>query len=104
MTDVDIEGKVVAIIAQILELPDADILRARTADMREALGMNSMRAIEIVAEAEREFSIEVDEEKLADIHTVDETIAVVKEALERSLASRKTRAAAASPSPVGATG
>ena len=93
MTDLDIEGKVVTIVAQILELPEPEILHARTADMREALGMNSMRAIEIVAEAEREFSIEIDEEKLADIHTLDETIAVVKEAMKTSLASRTARSA-----------
>jgi acyl carrier protein len=91
MRDVDVQAKVVAIIAQILELPEEDILRARTADMREALGMNSMRAIEIVAEAEREFGIEIDEDKLADIHTVDETLAVVQEALAHARTSRPVR-------------
>jgi acyl carrier protein len=99
MTDVDVEAKIVAIIAQIVELPEEDILRARTADMREALGMNSMRAIEIVAEAEREFGIEIDEEKLADIHTVDETLAVVREALSHARTSRPARVAPGAPVP-----
>lgn len=92
MTEAEIERGIITIVAQILELPEADVVTARAASMKEALGMNSMRAIEIIAEAERTFSVEIDEEKLTEIHTLDDTIAVVKAAL----AARAGRSAAAS--------
>lgn len=75
----DLEGQIKSIIAEIIEKDPAEI----TADAKffEDLGVDSMMALEILAAIEKKYKITIPEEKLAQLTTLNQTIAVAKEYL-----------------------
>lgn len=77
MQNIEIEIK--NIIAQVLEKDPQEILP--DARFFEDLGMDSMMALEIMTAIEKKYKINIPEEKLAKLTTLNEAIAIAKEFL-----------------------
>lgn len=75
----DLEGEIKGIIAEIIEKDPAEI--TPEAKFFEDLGVDSMMALEILAAIEKKYKITIPEEKLAQLTTLNQTIAVAKEYL-----------------------
>lgn len=77
----DIESEVRNLIAEILEKDPAEI----KADMRlvEDLGMDSLKALEILVAVEKKYKITIPEEKLPALNTLNATVAIAKEFLAK---------------------
>jgi len=75
----DLENEVKSIIAEVTE---QDINRI-TPDAKffEDLGMDSMMALEIMAAMEKKYKITIPEEKLMQMVTLKDTVAIVKDYL-----------------------
>jgi acyl carrier protein len=66
------------IVCEILELDDGEV--SNTSLFKEEHGADSLRAIEILAELEREFDVVIDQKELARMVNLDGVEAVVAEA------------------------
>lgn len=73
----DLENEIRSMIAEITEQEAEKI--TLDAKFVEDLGMDSMMALEIMAGMEKKYKITIPEEKLAQMTTLRETIAIVKE-------------------------
>ena len=77
----DLENDIKNLIADIIEKDPSEItLEAR---FYEDLGVDSMMALEILAAIEKKYKISIPEEKLAQLTTLSQTIAVAKEYLNQ---------------------
>ncbi len=75
----DLENEIRAIIAQIVEKEPAEV--TLDAKFFEDLGMDSMMALEIMAAIEKKYKISIPEEKLTQLTTLRQTVAVAQEYL-----------------------
>ena len=75
----NIEDEIRNIIAEIIEKKPEEI--SPDAKFFEDLGVDSMMALEIMAAIEKKYKITIPEEKLAQLTTLSQTIAVAKEYL-----------------------
>lgn len=75
----NIEEEIKNIIASVLEKDPGEILP--DAKFFEDLGVDSMMALEIMAAIEKKYKITIPEEKLAQLTTLNETVAVAKQYL-----------------------
>ncbi len=75
----DIESEIRNIIADIVEKDPSEI--TPDAKFFEDLGMDSMMALEILAAIEKKYKISIPEEKLMQLTTLKDTIAVANEYL-----------------------
>ncbi len=83
-----IENKIKSIIAEVLEV---DVKRITSkARFAEDLGMDSMRALEILAAIEKTYRIEIPEEALPKIVSFDEVVKLTKERPESGVDQRKS--------------
>jgi len=79
----DLENEIRNLIAEVLEedpnriTPDAKFF--------EDLGMDSMMALEIMAAMEKKYRITIPEEKLTQLTTLKNTVAVVKDHMDKGL-------------------
>ncbi|OGX45806.1 MAG: hypothetical protein A3G38_00305 [Omnitrophica WOR_2 bacterium RIFCSPLOWO2_12_FULL_51_8] len=75
----DIENDVRCLIAEVLEKDQAEI----KPDSRfiEDLGMDSLKALEILVAVEKKFKITIPEQKLSELKTLVDTVNVAKEFL-----------------------
>ena len=73
----DLENEIRSMIAEITEQDPQKI--TLDAKFVEELGMDSMMALEIMAGMEKKYRITIPEEKLPQMTTLRETIAIVKE-------------------------
>lgn len=76
----DLENDIRSLIAEIIEKDPAQI--TPDAKFVEELGVDSMMALEILAGIEKKYKIAIPEEKLTQITTLKETVAIAKEFLE----------------------
>ena len=76
----DLENEIRGMIAEITEQDPQKI--TLDAKFVEGLGMDSMMALEIMAGMEKKYRITIPEEKLPQMTTLRETIAIVKEYIE----------------------
>ncbi|MDP2905204.1 MAG: acyl carrier protein [Candidatus Omnitrophota bacterium] len=78
----DLNTEIRDIIAVIIEKKPEEI----TPDARffEDLGVDSMMALEILAAIEKKYKISIPEEKLAQLTTLNQTIAVAKEYMSQT--------------------
>ncbi len=78
----DLNTEIRDIIAVIIEKKPEEI----TGDARffEDLGVDSMMALEILAAIEKKYKISIPEEKLAQLTTLNQTIAVAKEYMSQT--------------------
>jgi acyl carrier protein len=77
----DLENEIRNLIAEIIEKEPSEI--TLDAKFFEDLGVDSMMALEIMAAMEKKYKIVIPEEKLAQLTTLRETVAVAKEFLEK---------------------
>ena len=75
----DIENEIRNIIADIVEKEPNEI--TPDAKFFEDLGMDSMMALEILAAIEKKYKISIPEEKLMQLTTLKDTVAVANEYL-----------------------
>jgi len=77
----DIDSEIKDLIAKIIEKePDEIDPNARFA---EDLGVDSMMALEILAAIEKKYKITIPEEKLMQFTTLNETVKIAKEFLDK---------------------
>ncbi len=81
MTDENIEKEITSIVAEVTELEEDEIWEKRDADFFKDLEIDSLLALEILALLEKKFKIQVPEEKLVDITSLNATIAMTKSIL-----------------------
>ncbi|MFC1576385.1 acyl carrier protein [Candidatus Omnitrophota bacterium] len=82
MADIDIqnlEKEVKAIISEVTEIEPEKI--TPEADFIEALGMDSMMALEILASLEKKYKIRIPEQKLMELKNLKEAVNLTKEFL-----------------------
>ena len=77
----DIESEIRNIIAEIVEKDPNEI--TPEAKFFEDLGMDSMMALEILAAIEKKYRISIPEEKLMQLTTLKDTVAVAREYLNQ---------------------
>lgn len=76
----NLEEEIKSIIAEIIEKDPIEV--TPDAKFFEDLGVDSMMALEIMAAIEKKYKISISEEKLPEMRTLTETIAVAKQYLE----------------------
>jgi len=80
--DVDqIANDIRSLIAEIVEIPEDSI---KDSSSFEELGADSLMALEIVANIEKKYRIQVPEEELQRVKSFGDTIALVREYLARA--------------------
>ena len=79
----NLENELRSLIAEIIEKPPAAI--TLEAKFYEDLEVDSMMALEILAAIEKKYRIAIPEEKLAQLVTLKDTVAVAKEYLEKKV-------------------
>ena len=77
----DTERDVTAIVAEVTELDENEIWKKKEADFFKDLEIDSLLALEILALIEKKFKIQIPEEKLVDITSLQQTINMTKEVL-----------------------
>jgi len=77
----DTERDVTAIVAEVTEMEEAEIWEKKEADFFKDLEIDSLLALEILALVEKKFKIQVPEEKLVDITSLQQTINMTKAVL-----------------------
>lgn len=77
----DLENEIRALVADVTEKDPQEI--TLEAKFVEDLGMDSMMALEIMAAMEKKYKIMIPEEKLTQLTTLKDTVAVVKEFIEK---------------------
>ena len=75
----DTAERVRKVIANILKVPVERVVP--TAHFVRDLGMESTRSMELIAALEEEFNVEIDTDSVADILTVEKSIAYMKKAV-----------------------
>jgi acyl carrier protein len=75
----DLENDIKGMIATIIEKDPSEV--TPDAKFFEDLGVDSMMALEIMAGIEKKYKIAIPEEKLTQLTTLRETVAVAKEYL-----------------------
>lgn len=73
----NIENEIKGIISEIVGLPEDKI--DTKASFQEDYGLDSLRALEILAAVENKFGIVIDPEKLAEMVNVDNVVRIAKE-------------------------
>ncbi|KAA3607646.1 MAG: acyl carrier protein [Candidatus Scalindua sp. AMX11] len=82
LADVNIEKEVTSIVAEVTELEESEIWEKRDADFFKDLEIDSLLALEILALIEKKFKIQIPEEKLVDITSLNATIEMTKSTIE----------------------
>ena len=80
MEQQDVEKQVKAIVAKVIEIPEAEI--GPDADFIDDLGVDSLKAIEITGAIEKTFKVVVPEEEIRNIRTLNQAIALTKKLLK----------------------
>lgn len=81
----NIEKEVTSIVAEVTELEESEIWEKRDADFFKELEIDSLLALEILALIEKKFKIQIPEEKLVDITSLNATIEMTKSILEENI-------------------
>ena len=84
MTADNIDKEVTSIVAEVTELEESEIWEKRDADFFKELEIDSLLALEILALIEKKYKIQIPEEKLVDITSLNATIGMTKSVLEES--------------------
>jgi acyl carrier protein len=79
MTNEQVGTEVKNLIAEIIEMEVDSI--DNDASFVNDLGLDSLRALEVLAELEKKFGIEIPEEKLAELTTINKAISITLESL-----------------------
>jgi acyl carrier protein len=77
-TGEDILDRVTGIIAEITDIPKAELLPDKS--LREDLEVDSLTTIEVAVAIQDEFDIEVEDEKLKEMKTIQDVVDLVQSA------------------------
>jgi acyl carrier protein len=77
----DLENEIRNVVAEIIEKEPLEV--SLDAKFFEDLGVDSMMALEILAALEKKYKITIPEEKLAQLTTLRETVAVAEQYLSQ---------------------
>lgn len=80
-TGTDYHATITAIVATELKVP-ADSLASDT-DLREVEGADSIKVLRMIAKIEQTYDVELEDEDIFAVHTVDEVVALVTAAVAR---------------------
>lgn len=80
----NLEKDITAIVAEVTELDENEIWEKRDADFFKDLEIDSLLALEILALIEKKFKIQIPEEKLVDITSLNATIEMTRSTLEEN--------------------
>jgi len=80
----DLDTRVVHLISQLVPVKETDI--RHTQKLRDDLGMDSVSSMELLSMLAEEFELDVGIEDVADVHTVGDTIELVKVFLAKKAA------------------
>ncbi|MDP6923278.1 MAG: phosphopantetheine-binding protein [Candidatus Scalindua sp.] len=78
----NLEKDITAIVAEVTELDETEIWEKRDADFFKDLEIDSLLALEILALIEKKFKVQIPEEKLVDITSLNATIEMTRSTLE----------------------
>ena len=78
----NLEEDITAIVAEVTELEESEIWEKRDADFFKDLEIDSLLALEILALIEKKFKVQIPEEKLVDITSLNATIEMTRSTLE----------------------
>ena len=78
ITGEDTLDRVTAIIAEITDIPQAELLPDKS--LREDLEIDSLTTIEVAVTIQDEFDIEVEDEKLRELKTIQDVVDLVQSA------------------------
>jgi len=74
----DVFDRVISIIAEITDIPKAELLPDKS--LREDLEIDSLTTIEVAVTIQDEFDIEVEDEKLKELRTIQDVVDLVQSA------------------------
>ena len=80
----NLEKDITAIVAEVTELDEKEIWEKRDADFFKDLEIDSLLALEILALIEKKFKVQIPEEKLVDITSLNASIEMTRSTLEGS--------------------
>lgn len=80
----NLEEDITAIVAEVTELEESEIWERRDADFFKDLEIDSLLALEILALIEKKFKVQIPEEKLVDITSLNATIEMTRSTLEEN--------------------
>lgn len=70
----DIAKEITSIVAEVTEVSEEEILQSADANFFKELGVDSLLALEILALIEKKYRIQIPEDRLPDITTLNQTI------------------------------
>lgn len=77
----NLEKEITSIVSSIIQVEESEI--RKDASFFDDYGMDSLRALEILAEVENKYSITIDPEKLMEMTCLEKVIDITKECLEK---------------------
>ena len=80
----NLEKDITAIVAEVTELEENEIWEKKDADFFKDLEIDSLLALEILALIEKKFKVQIPEEKLVDITSLNATIEMTRSTLEEN--------------------
>ncbi len=80
----NLEKDITAIVAEVTELDESEIWEKRDADFFKDLEIDSLLALEILALIEKKFKVQIPEEKLVDITSLNASIEMTRSTLEEN--------------------
>ena len=80
----NLEKDITAIVSEVTELEENEIWEKRDADFFKDLEIDSLLALEILALIEKKFKVQIPEEKLVDITSLNATIEMTRSTLEEN--------------------
>ena len=81
-----LEQEITAIVAEVAEMDEGELWEQRTRHFIDDLDIDSMLALEIVASIEKKYRIEIEEEALLDITSLQATIDLVQQLVDKDAA------------------
>jgi acyl carrier protein len=89
LSTLDVEKEVTAIVAEVTEMEEDVIWEKRDANFFKDLEIDSLLALEILALIEKKFKIQIPEEKLVDISSLNATIDMAKSTIAEQQKAEK---------------
>jgi len=76
---VTIDQEITKKVAEILEMDETELWEKRDMHFFQDLGLDSLLALEIIASFEKKYKIEIQEDRLVEITTLNQTLSLIKE-------------------------
>jgi acyl carrier protein len=81
MSDAAVEERVRKVVAELLKVPEEKV--TPSAHFVKDLGMESVQSIELIAAFEEEFDLDIEQDEVASIFTVEGASAWIEEAIKK---------------------